>query len=162
MCAGWGDDLSTHIDDQKILGFDSTLALADAHPGIPFGQLFNLLRGSKSSPIGYIHFQCRYFEDADKLGQTKRRVADTLVRRLRQHLRSGWNNGKRIIVRKMEAKSHWETPPMQFSTFRKITDEIWEMLEELTPPDDWCPEDTNDPFIREAFSRAWPEEGDFD
>jgi hypothetical protein len=35
--------------------------------------------------------------------------------------------------------------------------QVWEVLSELNPPDDWCPLDLDDPILQDVFSRVWPE-----
>jgi len=161
MSNAWSGDWKARVRERvNRLGFDSLPALASAHPGVPFGQLFRLLRETESpddTTIGYIQFQALFFEEAEANGRIREAIADTLVRRLRQHLRSGWNRGQRLRERKAEARAKWELPPSRIPKFGVVTDKIWDALRDLNPPDDWCPADCNDPIIQEAFRHAWPE-----
>ncbi len=159
MATAWSGDWKARVRDRaKSLGFPDVLALANAHPGIPFGQLFRYLRQpeSRDAPIAYAQFQAVYFEEAEQRGLLRDAIADTLVRRLRQHLRGGWNQGRRVRERKAEVRGGWELPPSRVSELGPIADRIWDTVNELNPPDDWCPEDFNDPIIQEAFARVWP------
>ena len=161
MPNAWSGDWKAHVRNcVKALGFTDVLTFVNAHPELPFGQLFRYLNQAKSTDtsIAYVQFQAIYFEEAEQRGLLREAIADTLVRRLRQHLHGGWKRGNRLRERKAEARGSWELPPSQVSELGPIADRIWETLTEINPPEDWCPKDISDDFIQKAFARAWPPE----
>ncbi|WP_145425022.1 hypothetical protein [Symmachiella dynata] len=99
-----------------------------------------------------------YFEEAEREGILKEAMADILVRRFKQFLPSGWNRGKRIRERQGKCWSTIERPQCLLKDGYSFALEFWKAIEELHPPDDWCPEDANDPILQEAIDRAWLED----
>lgn len=161
MCKAWTGDWRARVQDRaRRLGFECVWDVFAAHPGIPFGQVFRYLRETETLqdiPIAHIQLQAVLFEEAETRRRTKEAIADTLVRQLREHLRSGWNRGKKVPERRGRAAGEWELPASRTSPYYSISSRIFSALEELRPPDNWCPEDIDDPFIQEAFRRAWIE-----
>jgi hypothetical protein len=156
MSQVWFDNWKLHVEQRaNRLGFSNVYEFANAHSRLPFGQLFRLLQEFDTPtdvPIAYIQFQAAFFEDAKSAGQLKFAIVDTLIRRLRQHLARGWNRGGQIRKRKMDAISNWELPPNWDPDFPV---RIWNALNNMNPPDNWCPKDLTDPFIESVFQREW-------
>ena len=160
MSKAWSADWKSRVRDRaRQIGFGDLWTCARAHPGAPFGQLFQLLRDTEEpndTPIAYTQFQSVFFDDANSHGKVQDAVMDTLVRRLRQHLIRGWNIGKRNKEQKAEVIAQWEVPPEQFELYSQIRNKVWGRLKEMPIPDNWCPDDINDPVIQAVFARAWP------
>ena len=162
MTETWDADWESRIQKRvQHLGFGDTFSFVSAHPLIPFGQLFRILRDDnpdKRYSIAIAQFQHVYFCDAARQGHLREAILDTLVRRLREHLRQGWNHGKMAKERRASAYSQWELPTFDRQRFAGITERIWQALIDLSPPDDWCPESAKDPLLEKAFASGWPED----
>lgn len=158
----WAPGWETRVGDRvRRLGYADTLAFADAHPRIPFGQLFRLLcdqTADGDEPIAIAQFQDVFFCDSRRSGKLRHAVAETLLRRIRQHLCRGWNRGAKVKERRAAAFSQWELPTFDRQRITAITDRIWQALMELQPPDDWCPVCISDPYLEQAFEVGWPTE----
>jgi hypothetical protein len=156
--ADWESRIQKRV---RHLGFADIFAFVSAHPMIPFGQLFRILRDDntdKRHSIAIAQFQHVYFRDAARQGHLREAILDTLLRRLREHLRQDWNHGRTAKARRASAYSQWELPTFDRQRFVGITERIWQALIDLSPPDDWCPESAKDPFLEEAFASGWPED----
>jgi hypothetical protein len=142
------------------LGYGNMRAFFRAHPSEPFGKLFQMVRNVNASnrpAIAYAQFQALYYREAERDGWLREAMADTLARKLREHLRSGWNHGRNVVERRANVISSWELPLSADSGSRDIANRIWEALKSSQPPDDWCPVDGSDPLIQQAFAKVWPE-----
>jgi hypothetical protein len=143
----------------RHLGFADTLVFVAANPMIPFGQLFRIVCDDSRDvrhTIAIAQFQQVFFQDAARQGKLREAIRDTLLRRLREHLRHGWNQGKMSKTRRALAFSQWELPTFDRERIAGITDKIWQALVDLQPPDDWCPKSVDDPIRENAFAIAWP------
>lgn len=160
---GWPERFDAIIQN---MGYDSTYDFVFSHPGQSFGEMFRAVRDSidpdERPHVAFVQLAEVFYITANHRGQLRAAMMEALVRSLRQFLRKGWNQGKKIRERRGDAQFNWPTPdfvPYQewsHSDWRKFQRQIWAEIESIGPPDDWCPEDYNDPIIQEAFERAWP------
>jgi hypothetical protein len=107
-------------------------------------------------PIAYSQFEAVYYREAERGGWLREAMADTLARKLREHLRSGWNCGRNVIQRQAEAISSWELPLCIDPSYAEVANQIWRAIKSSSPADDWCPTDGNDAVLQKAFSDVWP------
>lgn len=165
MCASWSGNWSSAVRQRVAqLDFDGPWQLAIAHPLIPFGQLFEMVRQTKLTAlgipqIGLIQFEAAFFEDASSARQLRTAMTDTLIRSFQQHLRKGWNCGKNIRNRHYHTQRDWALPPAPYEKVKALAEQIWANLEETNPPAEWCPLHWDDPVLTQAFDRAWPKSG---
>lgn len=162
MPSAWTGDWKKRVAERASqLGFSSVMAVFRAHPDLPFGQIFRMLRETESEneiPMAYIQLQTAYFEEADREGILQEALAALIVRLFKQFLPSGWNRGKRIRERQGKCWCGIEVPLCLLKDGYSFPQEFWKAIEELHPPDDWCPEDANDPILQKAIDRAWLED----
>lgn len=157
----WSGDWEARIRQcLTSLGYGSMRAFFHAHPGAPFGKLFQMVRNVNASDqpaIAYVQFQAVYYREAELGGWLREAMADTLARKIREHLPSGWNCGRNVVERRANVISSWELPLSADSDSRKIANRVWTALKSSQPPDNWCPVDGSDPLIQRAFAEAWPD-----
>ena len=161
---GWQERFRALV---QRLGYDDTFAFVMSRPGESFGQMFGHLRrasGPENASLGMQKFVEMFYVDANNHGKLREAVMEALVRSMRQYLRHGWNVGKRLRERRIDARVEWQTPSFvshagwKYNDWKRFRDHIWEQIESMGPPDDWCPMDCKDPLIQESFSRVWPTE----
>ncbi len=118
-----------------------------------------MLRDSESEEdqrIAYVQLQTVYFEEAEKTGRLRDVLADIVVRKLREHLRKGWATRKSLSPKRAMMMLHLEVPPPYVAGGSLSSGRIWEVLEELAPPGEWCPEGADDPLIQKLMDRIFP------
>lgn len=163
MSNAWsGDWKSRVVDRARRLGYPNIISAFKANPGVPFGKVFRLLRETETAddiPVAYLQVQAVYFEEAEREGALREAVADSFVRRFREHLKGGWKQGKRLRERRAQCLSQVELPTSLIGRADDFPMQVWQSVNDLNPPDDWCPEDIDDPVIRAVFARVWPVNG---
>jgi hypothetical protein len=159
----WQDEIRSRIHD---LGFNDTYDFVLSKPGQSFGEMFRTLQGVKSrqdSPkLAFVQLKETFYVDAARQGKLREAFGEALVRCLQQFLRSGWSRGNRAHQRRIDARVHWPVPhfvpnsSFSHSDWSMIQDQVWKKLEELCPPDEWCPTDFSDTLIQSALYDTWP------
>src|SRR5262245_52960225 len=97
--------------------------------------------------------------DAIQQGKAREAAKESLVRALNEQLPKGWNKGKQVHYKRGRALGEWVLPCEKAEDWQRVTslaDRVWQEIERLNPPDDWCPRSVNDPVLEEAFAHAWP------
>lgn len=160
MVAAWDGDWQERVRVRiRKLGFADALAYFRAFPDASFGELFRKLSEVKEEggrEIAYIHLQFALYESADRNRCLREVMADLLVRKMRQHLRHGWNIGKDSQQRRAAVAAEWEVPLDPAGRFVGLASQIWAAIKRLSPADDWVPLDQNDPIIQSVFDSVWP------
>ncbi|MCI0413529.1 hypothetical protein L0222_12120 [bacterium] len=143
----------------RAMGYTDVFEFVESHPGRSFGELFGILRNasqSDSAMIAFVQLPELYFADAAKRQLMRDAIREALVRSLQQFLKSGWNLGKKVRERRLDAKLNWQLPGYEFERWEQLKDEAWSQLESMHPDDDWCPGNREDPIIEKVFSHVWP------
>jgi hypothetical protein len=154
---GWEDRIRTAVHH---LGYQSLLELMQAHSGKPYGQILRLLRSNTESNIPMMQLQKLHMFEASAANGARCAAMDSLVRTLREHIPRGWNKSKDADRKRAWARAYWVLPartPADRSKFAELANSVWDNLKAIQPPDDWCPSTSDDPIVREAFARGWPE-----
>ena len=161
MSDAWQGDWQSRVRALvQELGHEDAFDFVMSNPGKSFGQLFRYLReaaGEAQVQLAFVQLPELFYVDADRRGQLRSALMESLVRSLQQYLGRGWNVGKRVRERRIEARTEWPIPANGYDRWQKVQDEVWRELVSKAPPDDWCPNGREDPILQEVFSRAWPE-----
>ncbi len=148
------------------MGYEDTFTFVMSRSDESFGQMFRAVRQAGGEGDGgflaFAHLEEMFYIDAAKRESLREAFMEALVRSLRQCLRSGWNQGKRIRERRIDAQTKWPIPhfvsDLQYShdEWTGVQEEVWRELDRLKPPDDWCPKNFEDRIVQEAFANVWP------
>jgi hypothetical protein len=132
-----------------------------------FGEMFGAIRkfapAADNDFLAFAHLKAMFYVDAEQREQLRTAFMEALVRSFCQFMRSGWNRGKKIRQRRIDVRAEWPTPYLlaQLDWAHKdwiaLKARVLSEIENISPPDDWCPESSEDPVIQEAFRRVWPE-----
>jgi len=160
----WQQRLRTLV---QRMGYEDVFAFVMAKKGESFGEMFGNIRRTVSADEAKIlalrHLEELFYVDANERGQLRPAVMEALVRSLRQYLRKGWNCGKRVRERRIDARTRWVTPSLvahhgwEYGDWRRFRELVWAEIESSGPSDDWCPQDHSDPVLQQVFSRLWPD-----
>lgn len=143
----------------RQLGYSNVLEYFASNQNATFGELFGKLRKLESewdTPVAYVQFEAVYFDEAGKAGKLKSAVADCLFRRLRRHLRRGWNLGRSLQMRRAEVFADLEVPIAITAHSPSFKDDIRRAIMAAAPPDDWCPQTPEDAILTAAIGQVWP------
>ena len=149
------------------LGYDDAFAFVISRRGESFDEMFGSLRRAASPEdarfLALRHLEEAFYIDASNKGKLRDAFMEALVRSLRQYMRHGWNCGKRLRERRIDALTRWPTPSFvspsgwEFDDWKQLRERAWKQIEAAAPLDEWCPSDLNDPLVQNVFSRVWPE-----
>ena len=152
------------------MGYGNTFEFVMSRRMEVFGQMYRAIRQAggenESNFLAFAHLKEMFYIDAAQNGYLREAFMEAFVRSFQQFFRLGWNRGKRVRERRISVEMEWPVPtpalvpglPYSFDELHGFQSQIWEELERLNPPDDWCPEDFNDPIVQEAFVHIWPPE----
>src|SRR5262245_16978706 len=101
---GWQSRVRAIVEQ---MGYEDVFAFVMAHPGKSFGQLYGMIQkrtGGHQTPVAFVQLPEVFFEDAKSRGLLREAVMESLVRSMQQHLRKGWNIGKNILPRRIDAR----------------------------------------------------------
>jgi hypothetical protein len=148
------------------MGHEDTFAFVMSRKGESFGEMFRAVRSTTCNKdadfLAFAHLEELFYVDAERHGRLREAVMESLVRSLREHLRDGWNHGKRLRERRIDALGKWPIPHFvshlewDHHAWKKLQNRLWDELERSDPSDDWCPADFEDPVIQLVVSRIWP------
>jgi hypothetical protein len=153
--AGWEQRFE---EAAKKMGYGCFLEFMDAHPGEPYGPILRRLREQAGCLLPLMQLHLLHLRQAHANRETRDIAIDTLIRSLRQYLARGWNNGKKTRERRIDARTDWVLPHDAGREMDARADHVWQEIERLSPPDDWCPASPEDPILQEAFRRGWEPE----
>ena len=169
MIDAWAEDWPARF--RRIitgLGYEDTYQFVLQHRLLSFGQMFGLVRKEAAAVdkafLAFAHLEESYYLDAIGRGELRNAVMEACVRSIRQLLPAGWNVGKKCRERRIESISKWPVPrilvgsEMSRMGWRDFQGSFWKTIEALSPAEDWCPEDSKDSTLIEAFAIVWPED----
>jgi hypothetical protein len=149
------------------LGHDDAFELVMSREGESFGEVFGSLRRAAGTDdsrfLALRQLEEAFYVDAQRKGKLREAFMEALARTLCQYLRHGWNRGKRLRERHIDARTRWPTPSFvsyagwEYDDWKKLQQRTWDEIESIRPPDDWCPSDNKDPILQEVFSQIWPD-----
>jgi hypothetical protein len=155
----WAEGWAEHLREAaRQLGFVDFLAFMNAHVGEPYGKVLRVLRMHLGYMVPLMQLQKLHMHEAIVVGKGREAAKDSLVRTLRQELPNGWNTGKQCQERRAWARAYWVLPSSDATEAEKmkaVADSVWDELQAMNPPDNWCPATPNDPIIEAAFARGW-------
>ncbi len=153
-------------DDEPIqravceLGYPSLLALMDAHPGQPYGKVLRILRAHLGYLVPMLQLHKMHMLEAIAARGKREAAKDSLVRTLREQVPGGWNKGKKAREKRAWACAYWVLPrtggKSEWDRIDALAESVWDSLEALNPPNDWCPSSSDDPIVKSVFERGWP------
>ena len=154
----WAGNWRTRLDAQlRQLGHTSLDDFLSANPGVGYIVLSKLLSSANVAPMQIYNEHLRLGLET---GNFRNVTMDCLVRFLNDYLRRGWRNGKHFAHRSASAFAAWSTSVLAHTNsdanMKEVLNEVFVELESLPIPTGWRPKYINDEFIKQAFSRAWP------
>lgn len=159
---GWPTRVTAIV---RSLGYPTLTAFFRDHPGEPYGKLARFLSQHSTVPVVAMQLQKLHMLEAIDRKSIRETARDTLMRSLRQHLRGGWNKGKKADLNRALAYAEWVLPrpggPPEFEEMLQKVQvyaaNVWNELNSLKPADEWLPRSTDDALIDKAFEKGWPE-----
>ena len=160
--SGWRQRLHSVVHQ---LGYEDIFSFVMSQKQKSFGEMFGALRKgvneSDQAMLAMRQFEEMFYIDAEKKGQFREAFMEALVRSLNQYLHTGWNQGKKLRERRIDARHRWPIPgtvsicDMGYKEWEILQCRIWKELELVSPPDEWCPRDFRDPIIQDIFARQF-------
>jgi hypothetical protein len=164
MANVWTPDWQERIRDAaRSLGYEDCYSFVMSRPGASFGEMFGELRNSieERNSIAFSQLSEVFYCDAHRRGLLRDAFAEALARSIRNSLKSGWNRGKKVRERRIDARMGWPFPHLvshanwRHSQWHMAQERAWQLLEGAQPSDEWCPADGNDAIVQDVISKIW-------
>jgi len=166
MSTTWNGDWPQRLRTlAAFMGASDVYDLVMSRRGQSFGEVFRSLRETANElgvRVAFQQLKVAFYLDAYAQGKLREAFMEAMVRSIRQFLRKGWNKGKKVRSRRIDASTVFPTPSLLDEFALTVADWIalkklaFYELEQLKPPDEWCPEDYKDPIIQKLFDKIWP------
>lgn len=154
----WQGDWQLRLRSKlESLGFTGLEQFLAHNPGVGYVKLAESLGDANVAAMQIYGEQIR---SAAARADLRSAAKDCLVRFINEYVKRGWGIGRHFPHRLGSAYAAWSTtikahaPTDDQMELRLKT--VFDQLEAAKPPQGWLPNDSNDPFIENAFAEAWP------
>jgi hypothetical protein len=145
----WDGDWEKRIYDRvRARNFASLTEFADAQPHASYRELTKDL----GDDVAIVQLETLLRDEAKKHGRAERFARSSLVRLLREYCADGWDCGDNFKFRAARAFASW------VSTlgvgYESAAERTWGLLKSRRPPKGWCPDNPDDPLLKDVFGEA--------
>jgi hypothetical protein len=140
-------------------GFETASEFLERFPGESYLTVVNRIAPWVAA-MQLINLQMR---EARTAGTLRAAAMDGCARNLNDRLPEGWmesSNAESSLAGALAGVSASLTVDAESPELARRLDGVYKALRSLCPPVGWRPSGPDDPIIREAFDRGWPEEKD--
>lgn len=163
---GWHERFNAIL--LRHLGYVNTAEYVRDSRGQSFGEMFQAIVDA-AGPEGkefltFAHLEIAYYRESHAAGRLREAMMESLARSFRQLMPRGRNFGDRPEERRVEVRMHWPIPRQieprlwTYDEWVDLQKAVMAKIEQLAPPDPWCPANGQDAVLVEAFRHAWPAE----
>lgn len=150
MTNTWDGDWRERIRQRvKELEYQDLIDFSERNSTADFFQLAELL-GEQVAPI---QVEQILGEEYYRKGKYTKFFRNSLARHIRNSLSQGWNADENSDLQRASAFTDWELRTVD--EYADFTERIWSIFKNSNDiPNDWLPEDGDDPIIIKKFEEA--------